>query len=96
MAAFVYFFVDVEVEKTETKLPFRQEFGWVSIFYFYCLSVQVVNARVILFLLLMFVFGLLPGAAGLYYFLYAVEELDTSMTLLGYMGTSSSVGSLLM
>ena len=32
MAAFVYFFVDIEVEKTDTKLPFRQEFGWVSEF----------------------------------------------------------------
>ena len=44
----------------------------------------------------MFVFGLLPGAAGLYYFLYAVEELETSMSLLGYLGTSTSVAGLLM
>ena len=30
MALFIFFFIDIEVEKSEKKLTFTQEFGWVS------------------------------------------------------------------
>ena len=30
MALFIFFFIDIEVEKSEKKLTFTQEFGWVN------------------------------------------------------------------
>ena len=98
----------MEVEKSKQKLPFTQEFGWVSkigsifpldftfgrIFCF--ASLKVVNARVLAFFSLLFCFGVEWGTEQTFYFVYANEELGATISLLGIMGMANPVTSLIM
>ena len=40
MAIFVFFFIKIEVEKTDKKMTFSQEFGWVKIIIFFCVCIS--------------------------------------------------------
>ena len=43
MAIFVFFFIKIEVEKTDKKMTFSQEFGWVKIIIFLCVCMFCEN-----------------------------------------------------
>jgi len=83
MAIFVFFFIKIEVEKTDKKMTFSQEFGWV------------LKAPVIAFYTLMFFFGIYAGVAQTFGFVFTVEELGASMSFLGYCMTAFNISSLL-
>lgn len=80
---FIFFLLEVEVEKSDQKLPFRQEFGWVA------------NARVLAFFSLLFFFGVEWGTEQTFYYVYAKEELGATVSLIGIMGTANPVTSLI-
>ena len=69
----VFFFLDVDIEKKEKKLTFKEEFQWL------------LNPAAIGYFLSGFVAGVTLGCVDTYLFVFAQETLGASTTFLGYM-----------
>jgi len=79
----VYFFLNIQIPKSEKKLSFKEEFKWL------------LNPAPIGFYFIMLIAGIVFGASDTYFFVFAYENLGASNTFLGYISFAANFGSLL-
>ena len=84
LSVFTFCCLDVQMEKPDKKLSFKEEFFWLA------------NPAAFAFYLFMFEFGFSQGAGDNFFFVYAQEELGASATLLGYIQEANQISAILM
>ena len=82
MMIVIFFFLEIEIQKPEKKLSFKEEFSWI------------LNPAPIGFFFTMFVVGMTAGCLDTYLYVFAQESLGVSISFLGYMNTISMLSTM--